>query len=329
MAIVVSIDSPSEPNRADVFVKLLTNKTDINFLGRRRAAVILSVALVVLSIGSLATRGLNFGIDFTGGLLIEVGYEGTADLEGIRDQLSGDGFADAQVQNFGTASDVLIRMLPRPDVNTAKLGEQVIKVLKAGDASVDLRRIEFVGPQVGEELTERGGTAMIFALLMILAYIIFRFHWKFAVGSVVALLHDVFIVLGIFSILQLPFDLSVLAAILAVIGYSLNDTIVVFDRIRENFRHIRRGSSEAIMNTSINQMLGRTVITSLTTLLVLFALFFLGGEAVRGFSTALIIGIVVGTYSSIYTASTMALALDVAPADLLPLKEIEDPDGLP
>ena len=310
-------------------MKLLTNKTDIDFLGRRRAAVILSVILIVLSIVSLATRGLNFGIDFTGGLLIEVGYDGTADLEGIRDQLAGDGFDDAQVQNFGTASDVLIRMLPRPDVNTAMLGEQVLKVLKAEDASVDMRRIEFVGPQVGEELTERGGTAMIFALVLILAYIIFRFHWKFAVGSVVALLHDVFIVLGVFSILQLPFDLSVLAAILAVIGYSLNDTIVVFDRIRENFRHIRRGSSESIMNTSINQMLGRTVITSLTTLLVLFSLFFLGGEAVRGFSTALIIGIVVGTYSSIYTASTMALALDVAPADLLPLKEIEDPDGLP
>jgi len=322
-------DSPFEPNRADVFVKLLTNKTDINFLGVRRAAIILFAILIVLSVVSLATRGLNFGIDFTGGLLIEVGYDGVADLQGIRDQLAGDGFDGAQVQNFGTASDVLIRMLPRPGANTTELGEKILKVLQAGDAAVVLRRIEFVGPQVGEELTERGGTAMIFALLMIGAYIILRFHWKFAVGSVAALLHDVFILLGVFSILQLPFDLSVLAAILAVIGYSLNDTIVVFDRIRENFRHIRRGSPEAIMNISINQMLGRTVITSMTTLLVLVALFFLGGEAVRGFSTALIIGIVVGTYSSIYIASTLALALDVAPVDLLPLKEIKDPDGLP
>ncbi len=189
--------------------------------------------------------------------------------------------------------------------------------------------MEFVGPQVGDELAERGGTAMIFALLMILAYIMFRFQWKFAVGAVVALVHDVIIVLGIFSVLQLPFDLSVLAALLAVIGYSLNDTIVVFDRIRENFRHIRRGSAADIVNTSINQMLGRTLITSLTTLLVLVALFFLGGEAVSGFSMALIIGILVGTYSSIYTASTTALALDVNPVDLMPPKPVEELDDLP
>jgi preprotein translocase subunit SecF len=310
-------------------VKLLSNKTEIDFMGKRRAAVIFSVILIVVSIVSLAARGLNLGVDFTGGLLMEVGYEGAADLQGIRDELAGSGFADAQVQNFGTASDVLIRILPRADVNADQLGEQILKVLRQGDATVDLRRVEFVGPQVGEELTERGGTAMIFALLMILGYIMLRFQWKFAVGSVAALMHDVMIVLGVFSVLQLPFDLSVLAAVLAVIGYSLNDTIVVFDRIRENFRHIRRGTAAAIMNTSINQMLGRTVITSLTTLLVLFALFFLGGEAVRGFSTALIIGIFVGTYSSIYTASTMALALDVSPADLLQEKQIEDPDGLP
>ena len=310
-------------------MKFLTNKSEIDFMGKRRAAVIMSVLLIALSVVSLATRSLNFGVDFTGGLLLEVGYAGTADLQDIRDELAGADFGDAQVQNFGTVSDVLIRMLPRPDVNTAVLGEQILKVLQTNDSSVVLRRIEFVGPQVGEELTERGGTAMIFALLMILAYIMLRFQWKFAVGSVVALLHDVILVLGVFSLLQLPFDLSVLAAILAVIGYSLNDTIVVFDRIRENFRHIRRGSAVAIINTSINQMLGRTIITSLTTLLVLFALFILGGEAVRGFSTALIIGIVVGTYSSIYTASTTALALDVTPADLLPSKQIEDPDGLP
>jgi len=310
-------------------VELINNKTEINFMGRRKLAVVLSAILIVVSIGSLITRGLNLGVDFTGGLLVEVGYTEAADLDAIRGQLSAADYEGAQVQNFGSANDVLIRMLPTDDLDTAKLGEQILSVLQAGDASVTLRRIEFVGPQVGEELTERGGTAMIFALLMILAYIMFRFQWKFAVGSVAALVHDVLIVLGIFSVLQLPFDLSVLAAVLAVIGYSLNDTIVVFDRIRENFRHIRRGTAEAIMNTSINQMLGRTVITSLTTLLVLFALFLLGGEAVRGFSTALIIGIVVGTYSSIYTASAAALALNVTPEDLMDNNDEEDPDGLP
>jgi preprotein translocase subunit SecF len=310
-------------------VKLVNNKTDIDFMGKRNLAVVVSLVLVVLSIGSLATRSLNFGIDFTGGLLMEVGYEAAADLSAIREQLAVSGYSDAQVQNFGTANDVLIRMLPREGIETAQLGEQILNVLQADSSNVDLRRAEFVGPQVGEELTERGGTAMIFALLLILAYIMFRFQWKFAVGSVAALIHDVIIVLGIFSILQLPFDLSVLAAVLAVIGYSLNDTIVVFDRIRENFRHIRKGSAAAIMNSSINQMLGRTVITSLTTLLVLLALFFLGGQAVRGFSTALIIGIFVGTYSSIYTASTMALALDVSPEDLLLPQKNEEVDDMP
>ena len=311
-------------------------------MGKRRLAAILSAALLVASIASLVGRNLNFGVDFTGGLLIEVGYEQAADLDSIRRRLEGAGFDEAQVQNFGTEQDVLIRLLPQgadteaqpqgesPDAQdgTAKLGEQILQVLMSGGVTVELRRVEFVGPQVGRELTERGGTAMIFALLMILAYIMFRFQWKFAVGSVAALVHDVMIVVGIFSVLQLPFDLSVLAAILAVIGYSLNDTIVVFDRIRENFRQIRRGTSEAIMNTSINQMLGRTLITSLTTLLVLLALFFLGGEAVRGFATALIIGILVGTYSSIYTASTTALALDVKPADLLEAKK-EEVDDMP
>jgi len=310
-------------------VELTNSKTEIDFMGKRKFAVVLSVVLILLSIGSLATRGLNFGIDFTGGLLLEVGYQDAADLESIRSQLAGAGYEDAQVQNFGSANDVLIRMLPRAEIDNAQLGEQIMRLLQADGQEVDLRRVEFVGPQVGEELTEQGGTAMIFALLMILAYIMFRFQWKFAVGSVVALVHDVTIVLGAFSLLQLPFDLSVLAAILAVIGYSLNDTIVVFDRIRENFRHVRRGTAAGIMNTSINQMLARTVITSLTTLLVLLALFLLGGEAVRGFSTALIMGIVVGTYSSIYTASTMALALDVSPEDLMLPQKNEEADSLP
>ncbi len=310
-------------------MKQLTSRFNFDFMGKRRLAIILSGALLAISLGSLVVRGLNFGIDFTGGVLLEVGYEGVADLPGIRSGLDRAGFDDAQVQNFGAASDVLIRLLPREDAENAKLAETILDVLRQADRSVELRRVEFVGPQVGEELTERGGTAMIFALLMILAYIMFRFQWKFAVGSVAALIHDVLIVVGIFSVLQLPFDLSVLAAVLAVIGYSLNDTIVVFDRIRENFRGVRRGTAVEIANTSINQMLGRTLITSLTTLLVLLSLFLLGGEAVRGFSTALIAGIFVGTYSSIYTATTTALALNVTPQDLILPKKEELIDDMP
>ena len=310
-------------------MKQLQARFNFDFMGRRKLAAILSAALLIVSIGSLAGRGLNFGIDFTGGVLLEVGYEGVADLPDIRDRLGAGGFSDAQVQNFGAASDVLIRLLPREDADNASLAESILQTLRAGDVAVDLRRVEFVGPQVGEELTERGGTAMIFALLMILGYIMFRFQWKFAVGSVAALVHDVLIVIGMFSLLQLPFDLSVLAAVLAVIGYSLNDTIVVFDRIRENFRGVRKGTAVDIANTSINQMLGRTLITSLTTLLVLLSLFLLGGEAVRGFSTALIIGIFVGTYSSIYTATTTALALDVTPDDLLVPKKEDLIDEMP
>jgi preprotein translocase subunit SecF len=313
-------------------VKQLNAQYQIDFMGRRKAAVTLSVVLVVVAIAALALRGLNFGIDFTGGVLLEAGYAESADLTDVRARLAESGFADAQVQEFGAATDVLIRLLPRVDGNAAQLselGENILEVLRSGGAAVELRRIEFVGPQVGQELTERGGTAMIFALLMILGYIMFRFQWKFAVGSVVALLHDVIIVLGLFAVFQLPFDLSVLAALLAVIGYSLNDTIVVFDRIRENFRGIRKGVAIEIVNTSINQMLARTIITSLTTLLVLASLFLLGGEAVRGFSTALIAGIFVGTYSSIYTASTTALALNVSPEDLLVQKQEELVDDLP
>ena len=292
-------------------------------------AAVLSALLIIASVGSLAVRGLNFGIDFTGGVLLEVGYVGEADLSDIRQRLASGGFGDAQVQNFGTAKDVLIRTLPRDGVDSGEVGEKILAVLKAGDQVVELRRAEFVGPQVGEELAERGGLAILFAIIMILIYIIIRFQWKFAIGSVAALIHDVVITMGIFSIFQLPFDLSVLAAILAVIGYSLNDTIVVFDRIRENFRRVRKEGAEAVMNASVNEMLGRTVVTSLTTLLVLLALLFLGGAAVRSFSIALVIGIVVGTYSSIYTASAAALALDVTPGDLLPSKKDEEIDDMP
>ena len=287
-----------------------------DFMGRRRAFIAVSVTLMLLSLASLATRGLNFGIDFTGGALIEVGYPDTADLPAVREALAAAGFDDAQVQNFGTARDALIRLRPDESLDGATLGETVMTVLSAADPDVSLRRVEFVGPQVGEDLREQGGLAMLFALLLILAYVAFRFQWKFALGSVAALFHDVLLTLGFFSVLQLPFDLSVLAAVLAVIGYSLNDTIVVFDRIRENFRQVRKGEAADIMNHSINQTLSRTLITSGTTLLVLLALFLLGGEAIRPFSQALIVGVLVGTYSSIYVASATALQLDVSLADL-------------
>ncbi len=304
-------------------------KTDIDFMGGRLVAAWVSAALILVSIGALATRGLNFGLDFTGGVLLEVGYKNAVELADVRDRLEAGGFGDALVQNFGTARDVLIRVLPREGAESAQVGEQILGVLRASNESVELRRVEFVGPQVGQELTERGGLAMLFALIMILVYIIVRFQWKFAVGSVAALIHDVTITLGMFAVFQLSFDLSVLAAILAVIGYSLNDTIVVFDRIRENFRRVRREGATAIVNISLNQMLGRTVITSVTTMLVLAALLVMGGETVRSFSIALMIGVVVGTYSSIYTASATALALNVSPVDLLPPKKEAEVDELP
>lgn len=311
-------------------MEIISTKTKIDFLGKRRVATVLSVILIIAGIASIFARGLNLGIDFTGGVLLEVGYSTPADLGDIRSRVADGGFDSALVQNFGTATDVLIRVLPEEGVESGKVGDTILELLAAGDTDVELRRAEFVGPQVGKELTERGGLAMLFAVIMILIYIMIRFQWKFAVGSVAALVHDVLITIGLFSIFQFPFDLSVLAAILAVIGYSLNDTIVVFDRIRENFRLIKQQGAEAIMNTSINQMLGRTMITSLTTLFVLGALLFLGGEAVRGFSLALIIGIFVGTYSSIYTASATALALDVTTEDLIPKKvDKEAIDDLP
>jgi len=303
--------------------------TNIDFLGQRRITATISAVLILVAIVSLVSRGLNFGIDFTGGVLLEAGYPEAADLVEIRVTLADNGFESAQVQNFGTAKDVLIRLLPVEGVDNAQLGEQILGLLQQGNPGVELRRIEFVGPQVGAELAEQGALAMLFALLMILAYIMFRFQWKFAVGSVAALVHDVVITVGVFSVLQLPFDLSVLAAVLAVIGYSLNDTIVVFDRIRENFREARNGTAEQIMNTSINQMLSRTIVTSLTTLLVLLALALLGGEAVNGFAIALIVGVVVGTYSSVFTASACALTLNVTPEDLLPPEKDPELDEMP
>jgi preprotein translocase subunit SecF len=311
-------------------MQILKKETSIDFLGKRKLAVVLSLVLIVISIASMAVRGFNFGIDFTGGTIIEVGYTKNAELDQIRSVLAKQGFGDAIVQHFGAATDVMIRIAPREGVSSAELSDRIFAQLREQDASAEIRRVEFVGPQVGEELTNDGGLAMIYALVGILIYVALRFEYRFAVGSVAALVHDVIITLGVFSILQLDFDLTVLAAILAVIGYSLNDTIVVFDRIRENFRKIRKGSPEDVVNTSLNQTLSRTLMTSFTTILVLLALFFVGGEAIHGFATALLLGIFVGTYSSIYVASAAALALGVSKEDLMPVeKEGANLDDLP
>ena len=302
-------------------MELIRQGLDLDFMSRRRVAVMVSAALLAISVVSLAVRGLEFGIDFTGGTLVEVGYPHAVELESVRATLHGAGFEGAVVQHFGTAHEVLIRVAPRDDIDRSELSDRALDALRTGDSSVELRRVEFVGPQVGEELTEQGGLAMLIALGAIFIYVMFRFEWKFSAGAVAALFHDVVITLGIFSVLGLEFDLTVLAAILAVIGYSLNDTIVVFDRIRENFRRMRRGTSESIINRSLNQTLSRTLMTSLTTLLVLVALFFLGGELIHGFATALIIGVLIGTYSSIYVASTCTLWLGVQKADLMPVQK--------
>jgi preprotein translocase subunit SecF len=313
-------------------VEFFSKKTKFDFLGRRKPAFLLSAFLMV---GSLilvipGVRGLNFGIDFTGGVLVELGYQAAADLPDIRERLAANGFADAQVQNFGTASDVLIRVLPREGLAGQAVAEQMLDVLRAGDDSAELRRTEFVGPQVGDELAEQGALAMLIAMLMILLYIGARFQWKFAVGAIVATLHDPIITLGFFAITGMTFDLSVLAAMLAIVGYSVNDTIVVFDRIRENFRKIRRGSSQEIMNLSVNETLSRTIMTAFTTSLVVIAMLFLGGETLRGFSTALIVGILIGTYSSVFVASALALELKATPVDLMPpAKEKSGADSTP
>lgn len=307
-------------------MRLIKDKTSIDFLsrGRRRVTAALSILALIISIGSIATKGLEYGIDFTGGVLLEVGYPEEANLERIRRLLGDAGFADLQVQRFGTATDVLLRLPPQPNTNSDEIRKLLQDTLAADEPNVDLRRVEFVGPQVGQELREQGGLATIFVLLLIFGYVMLRFQWKFAAGAVAALAHDVVLTVGFFSVFSLQFDLTVLAAVLAVIGYSLNDTVVTFDRIRENFTKLRGVSPEESINTSVNEMLARTIITGVTTLVVLIALFMLGGESVAPFSIALIVGVIVGTYSSIYTASATALFLNVNAQDLLPPSE--DPD---
>jgi preprotein translocase subunit SecF len=294
---------------------------NIPFMSYRRIATITSLTLLVLSIASLGLRGLNLGLDFSGGTLIEVSYVEAADLGDVRDLMSSNGFDDFQVMNFGSNTDVLIKVADKN--GSSQLGDTIFGFLQASESTVELQRIEFVGPQIGSELRDQGGLGMLVALGMILLYVAFRFQYKFALGAVAALGHDVTIILGLFSLFGWDFDLTVLAALLAVIGYSLNDTIVVSDRIRENFRGERGFEPEEIVNRSINQTLSRTLITSFTTLLVLFALFFFGGEMIKGFSQALIIGVVVGTYSSIYVVANMLLGLSITQDDLA----IPEPEG--
>ena len=334
-------------------MEFLKRDTQFNFLGKRRLAGMISLALIVLGVTSLLIRGLNFGIDFSGGTLVEVSYKDSVTVEKVREQLKSAQFDDARVQYFGTSRDILVRLPIRSVDNSAAISSEIMETLRLpfletlvespqggiqqcvseqglGECSVQMRRVEFVGPQVGGELTEKGGLAMIYALIGILIYVAWRFEWRFAVGAVAALVHDVLITISIFSLFGLEFSLPVLAALLAVIGYSLNDTIVVFDRIRENFRKMRKGGVLEVMNSSINQTLRRTILTSLTTLLVVVTLLLIGGEVIKGFSFALFIGILVGTYSSIFIASPVVLGLGISREDMLPVKKEEaEADGLP
>ena len=298
------------------------------FMKFRKIAGIISISLFIISIFSLSFRGLSLGLDFSGGTLVEVSYETPVPLETIRNSLLDNGYADSQVVNFGTNLDVLIKVADQN--GNSSVGEDIFNILNKEGIPGELKRVEFVGPQVGEELRDQGGLGMLVALFMILFYVAFRFQYKFALGAVTALAHDVVIILGIFSLFGWDFDLTVLAALLAVIGYSLNDTIVVSDRIRENFRTERVLEPVDMVDLSLNQTLARTIITSLTTLLVLFALFIFGGELIRGFSLALILGVLIGTYSSIYVVANMLLSLNLIQDDLaIPEPEGADFDGMP
>jgi preprotein translocase subunit SecF len=297
-----------------------------DFMGRRGIATVMSGVLLLISIGSLAISGLNLGLDFTGGSLVEVGLSKEVEPEEVRQYLTGKGFNNGTVQTFGSNTELLIRMPPQPSDTTdeaeiaasqAQLGANIFQALSARYPGMVLRQSNYVGPAVGDELANDGGLALLTALIVVMFYILMRFTKQFSVGAVVALAHDVIIVLGCFSLFQWTFDLTVLAALLAVIGYSLNDTIVVSDRIRENFRKIRKNASVDIINTSLNQTLGRTLVTSMTTLFVLLALLLAGGEVIRGFASALSIGVVIGTYSSIYVAANVLLMMNISREDLL------------
>jgi len=303
-------------------MKLLNRKTNIDFMSRNKIALVFSGILIIASIVSLSTRGLNFGLDFTGGTLIEVGYPSAPNTTEVRQNLSNAGF-ESVVQTFGAATDIVVRIPPTGlEESSAELSTRVLAALNQGvDGEVEMRRVEFVGPQVGDELAEQGILAVIYAMVGVFLYVMFRFQWRFSVGAVAALFHDIIISMGVLSFVHIEFDLTVVAAILAVVGYSLNDTIVLFDRIRENFPRYRKREPVEVVNTSINETLSRTLMTSTTTLIVLISLFYFGGEIIHGFAFTLIVGVVVGTYSSIYVASTVLLMLGVSKFDLMEVEK--------
>jgi len=296
-------------------MELFTPKRDIPFMRYARSTIFFSIFFIVASMALLATKGLNLGIDFTGGTVLEIGYPTAADIPGIRHQLERNGFKEAQVQNFGNSTDVLIRLPIIKDTSSAHLSEKILVILKQASPQVELRRVEFVGPQVGGELFEDGALALLVTSVGIVIYLALRFEWRFAVGAIFATAHDIFIVLGCFSLFQWEFSLTVLAAILAILGYSVNDTVVVFDRIRENFRKTRSNDIAAIMDNAKTATLSRTIITSGTTQLMVLAMLFLGGEVLYGFALALTIGIIVGTYSSVLVASPVVMWLGVSRED--------------
>ena len=311
----------------------MAKELNFDFMKLRNIAMMFSAILLIVSIAALVTRGLNLGLDFTGGTLLEVSYQQPADIEQIRGQLDESGFLGSTVQHFGSETDVLIRMA---EAYRDTLGAEVLEALRVGSVEegkafndVELRRSEFVGSQVGEELRDQGGLALLMALFVVMLYVSFRFQFKFSVGAVFALFHDVVIILGFFALFQWDFDLTVFAALLAVIGYSLNDTIVVADRIRENFRMVRKGDTIEIINISLNQTLGRTIMTSVTTALVLLALMFWGGELIHNFALGLFIGVIVGTYSSIYVAANILLLMNISREDLIPAELEEEVDDMP
>nr|WP_290574582.1 protein translocase subunit SecF [Algiphilus sp.] len=310
-------------------MRLFKSYPDVDFMRLRRPAGLFSIALLLACVVLLVTRGLNPGIDFSGGVLVELGYPESVELSTVREALAEAELGSASVQYFGTQTDVLVRMAPEDTENTAEISERVLNALRAVGQDPEVRRIEFVGAAVGDELAVDGALAALFALIGILIYVAFRFEWKFAVGAIAATAHDAIVVLGWFSLLGLEFDLTVLAAVLATIGYSLNDTIVVYDRVRETFLDLRRSEPVDVINTAVNQTLARTIVTSGTTLLVLFALFFFGGSVVHNFSVALIVGILVGTYSSIFIASGILPALGVKHEDLLPPQDDDEVDQMP
>lgn len=305
-------------------MRFLNKKTNIDFMGKRKIAFVVSLVLIIGSIATLFTMDLNFGLDFTGGTLIEVSYSTAPEVSDVRSNLTDAGMPDAVVQTFGTATDIVVRIPPRDSEgeSNAEISTIVLAALQQGvEGEITMRRVEFVGPQVGDELTEQGILAVVYSLIGIFLYVMIRFQWRFSVGAVTALVHDIIVTLGVLALLRVEFDLTVVAALLAVIGYSLNDTIVLFDRIRENFPRLRKASSLEVVNTSVNETLSRTLMTSITTLLVLTALFIFGGEIIHAFAFTLIVGVLVGTYSSIYVASTTLLELGVSKFDLLAVEK--------